>query len=132
MQYCEECRVKRKLPRNPAWPYHGVLNSDKCELCLREGIAVHSVPLNYLKRPEDLDSNEKAVDNVQQEVYRLKCEELAIYYSRGPMAGRINESATKELNQVFLYRNGQVDWVHTFELRLKAREGYNKSEERKK
>lgn len=125
MVFCEDCRIKKGYAKHPAWPYVGVLQYAKCEICWKRDEA-HDVPRTYL-RPEHLKTtNEKAVDIVQQDVFRLKCEELSIY---NPRTQKIDETMTKQLNEVFAHRKDEVDWVATYELRLIARDGYTKSKE---
>jgi hypothetical protein len=126
--FCEQCRLKHGHSKHPAWPYIGVVEHGKCEYCYKYGPG-HEVPKTYL-RPEHLKTrNEIVVDKVQQDVYYLKCQELSIYHARSQ---RIDELATSDLRKLFLYRNGEVDWVATYELRVLARDGYTKSEEFKK
>lgn len=127
MIFCESCRLIKKYPKHPAHPYVGTMLHGECEVCRRSG-PVHVVPTNLLKSRKDMDVNEIVVDNIQQEVYRLKCDDLAVYFVRGPAAGRINDSVTKDLQQLFLHRDGEIDWVSTYELRLKVRDGYNQVE----
>jgi hypothetical protein len=126
MLFCEQCRVKHGHSKHPAWPYIGVVDG-KCEYCFKFGPG-HEVPKNYLRPEHSKTVNEKVVDKVQQDVYHLKCQELSIYYARSQ---RIDELATSDLHKLFLYRNNEVDWVATYELRVLARDGYTKSEEKK-
>lgn len=128
MIYCEACRAKKNLRKHPGWPYLGLISS-KCEICFRIDVC-HDVPKTYLTPDRDKTFNEKLVDKVQQDVYRMKCDELSIYYVRGPETGKINKSMTDLLNDMFVKRNNVVDWVSTYELRLTVRDSYTRCEEK--
>lgn len=89
------------------------------------GVPCSDVPPNLLKRPDQMNANELIVAQVQQEIYKLKCDDIQVFFVRGPQAGRLNTAATKDLQQLFLHRDGEIEWVSTYELRIKARDGYN-------
>lgn len=127
MRYCETCRLKKKLPRNNGFPFVGLIQSGECDFCRTRHIQVHDVEL---KKTDT--TNEKVVDKVKQDVYRMKCAELAIYFASGPRKGTLNVGATEELKQIEIRVNGEIDWVSTFELRVRARDSYTEVESKQR
>ena len=95
MRYCDPCREKRKLPRNPGFPFVGLIQSGECDYCHTRHIQVHDVDVRKIG-----STNEKIVDKVKQDVYRLKCIELMIYYANGPRKGELNLTETENLKKI--------------------------------
>ena len=126
MIFCEACREKNSWPRNTGYPYAGH-QTGKCEIC-NKWDECNVVPGSMLKSEKDKNFSEKTLDKWMQDGYRQMAEALIISYSNG----RINNSATEELRGILAKRNGEVDWVATYELRLKAQQGYQKAEEIKR
>jgi len=73
----------------------------------------------------------KASQAVQNEFER-KAKDLIIARQSGPFAGRMDVQLTEALQKIFVYRDGEVDWVLTYEVRLQAQEGHYKIEQFKR
>lgn len=73
----------------------------------------------------------KANQTVQNEFER-KAKDLIIARQHGQFSGRMHVELTKALQNIFVYRNGEVDWVLTYEVRLRAQHEHYKSEELKR
>lgn len=127
MIFCELCREKNHWPRNTGYPYAGH-QVGKCEICNKSG-ECNVVPGSMLKPGQDKTFSEKTLDKWMQDGYRQKAEALIVTYVSN---GRIDHTNTEQLRQIFAKRNNEVDWAATYELRLKAQEGYRKAEEKRR
>jgi len=115
MKFCESCRQTNQWNRNVGFPFVGVIPYDKCEICRRYD-QLHEVDVRELKK---LLTPER--ERTRQLMYRDKANSVMIYHESGPRHGQVNEKETAELKELFAYKNGEVEWIGTYELRLLAK-----------
>lgn len=128
MFYCEECRVKNNWPRPVSFPFC-TISRGRCEVCNKTKDN-YDVPARYLK--SDKSKENEAFEKTLQDEFKRKAEELSIDHVYGPFAGRTNNVLTNQLRQIKIEKNGEVDWVATYDLRLKAQLGHYQQEELKR
>lgn len=128
MIFCEDCRVRNNYPRNPGYPFIGLKSDAQCEIC-RRWRECHDVNKKDIFEPET--KYEKHVDSIRQMLYRMKCDNLKAYFYSGPRRGEIDEQATELFKRAFRYKNGEVDWVATYEIRAAAVQGHKLKQEGK-
>jgi hypothetical protein len=131
MLFCEDCRQKRGWSRSSGYPYTGLVENTKCELCHKIDVC-HDVPALFLVPDSKKTPTEKTVDKQIQNEYRKKAESLAIVYVSGRNAGQLDHRQTELLRQIFVKKNSEVDWYATYHLRLKVQKGYQQAEEKKR
>jgi hypothetical protein len=115
MFYCEECRVEKKWPRPPTYPYHNRVTA-QCEICNKFSV-LYNVPALHLKPEEEKSVEEKLLDKMIQEEYKKKCEAMVLTVIEGTLAGAVDHKATNELQESFIEKSGKIDWYATYELR---------------
>lgn len=128
MLYCEECRGKKNWPRPMTYPFHQ-MSFERCEVCSRDR-ECYSVPALFL-RPHKTVEEIMLSKKIQHE-YQKKAEDLVITYVFGPNTGRVDHTATEELQKTFTKVNDQIDWYGTYELRKSIQEGYRRYAELKR
>jgi hypothetical protein len=130
MFFCENCRVKNKWPKSLGWPFMGV-SYGRCEIC-RKHTECHDVPSSALKNDTEKTTEEKTLDKAMQQEYKQKAESLVVTFVDGPASGRIDHRHTQELREIFIRKNGTVDWFSTYHLRVRAQEMYHRTEQIKR
>lgn len=128
MNYCEECRTKKKWPRPMTYPYHRT-SYERCGVCQRHR-ECYDVPALFLRPNQTVE--EIILSKAIQNEYRKKALEMVITYVGGPNNGRIDNHSTEELHKVFAKRDGEIDWYGTYELRQTIQHGYLKMAELKR
>src|SRR6266566_541325 len=131
MIFCEDCRIKKNWPRATGFPYVGISQSTKCEICNRIGTN-HDVPASMLTPESKKTFEEKMVGKAMQEGYKDKAENLVVVHVSGSEAGKLNHEKTASLRSILVKSNGVVDWYWTYKMRVMAQEGYQKDEEDKR
>ena len=126
MIFCEECRIRKKWPKHPAYPYAGRVVG-QCQICEKSGDC-HDVLAIRLTSDADKTLNEKALDKVIQQEYNRKCEHLVITH----LDGHIDHPSTVQLSKVFVKVGQQVDWLATYELRVEIQKQYRLEQQRKR
>lgn len=127
MIFCESCRIKKKWPRSTGFPYIGVRQSTQCEVCLKIRNC-HDVPGSMLVPESQKTTEQKLVNKVMQQAYREKAESLVVTYVSGAEAGQTDYTRTALMREIVIKVNGEIDWYATYQLRLKAQEGYQQAE----
>jgi hypothetical protein len=127
MLYCEQCRIKKKWPLPKIYPYH-TAEYGRCTEC-QKYCNCYDTPALFLKEPETVE--EKMLDKQFQDDYHTRAESMVITFVQGRQAGHLDHKASEALKGLKVLKNGEVDWYATYQLRLKAQEGYRKTEEMK-
>lgn len=127
MIFCEACRVKNNWTRSSGFPYIGFRASEKCEVCGKLA-ECHDIPAIRLVPKEEMTFEQKMIDKIMQEGYREKAESLVVSRSNGEPWGTM----TDEIRNAFAWRNNEVDWYDTYELRVALREQIQNAEARRK
>lgn len=130
MLFCEDCRVQKKWRRPATFPFHKH-GMDQCEICSKRRDC-YQYPALFLKPVTELTAEEIILDRAIQSEYHMKAEGLVIAYASGPQAGGIDHLRTQALKELIVRSNSGVDWYATYEVRLKAQEGYRKADEVKR
>jgi hypothetical protein len=75
----------------------------------------------------ELTAEQKLLGKMMNQSYHEKCEELVIDFG-----GIKNNNLTNYLQQMFIKRDGEIDWLETYQLRLVAQRNIRASEESKR
>ena len=122
MYFCENCQKKK------GWPDSAVVSNERCEVC-KQPRECYDVPSVMLVPEADRTLEQKLILKTVQDGFREKAEALVIT----GLDGRIDHLMTARLQQVFAKRGCcDVDWYASYNLRLKAQEGYQRAERTKR
>jgi len=121
MKFCDDCRHKKN------WPNSAVMLSDKCEVCGKPD-ACYEVPSVKLIPESSRTIEQKLVYKIMQDGFREKAEQLVVT----DLSGRIDYVSTSMLQKIFVKRNEEIDWYDTFNLRLKAQQGYRETKQNRR
>ena len=121
MKFCDDCRHKKN------WPNSAVMLNDKCEVCGKPD-ACYEVPSVELIPESSRTIEQKLVYKIVQDGFREKAEQLVVT----DLSGRIDYVSTSMLQKIFVKRNEEIDWYDTFNLRLKAQQGYRETKQNRR
>ena len=113
MLFCENCRERNKWPRSSGYPYIGLRENAKCEVCRKFDVC-HDVPGLMLVPGSEKTQTEKTLDKAIQQEYHQKADSLTIVYVSGRSAGQLNHRETELLRQIVVKKNEEIDWHATF------------------
>lgn len=127
MVYCEDCRIKNSLNLPPTYPYVDIIKME-CEICHRKKDC-YDMPSIYARSRKNWTAEEKALDNLLQQEYHRKADELIIALTTGAYAGAVDHDRTAALQRSLVEVNGQVDWYATYEIRRKLQEAFKRTDD---
>jgi hypothetical protein len=130
MFFCEKCRVKNHWPTSLGYPFMGH-SFGRCEVCTTTG-ECHDVPSGALTPDDEKPAHQKQMDKIVEEEYRRKAEDLIIARQFGPHAGKMDIELTSQLQQIRIRKNGEINWVATYQMMLVAQQGHYDAEIRKR
>jgi len=131
MLYCENCRIQKNWPRSAGYPFIGVVSNSRCEQCGARGDC-NDVPALKLVPESDRTTEQRLLAQAMNNAYREKAEELVVTNVSGTRAGHLNHEKTEQLRKILVKVGTAVDWQATYDLRLRAQEGYQKDEQTKR
>jgi len=126
MLFCEDCRVRKQWRKHGAFPLAGHSPNSLCDVCGHR-TDCHDVPTMRLIPESELTAEQKLLGKMMNQSYHEKCEELVIDFG-----GIKNNNLTNYLQQMFIKRDGEIDWLETYQLRLVAQRNIRASEESKR
>lgn len=125
MIFCEQCRITKNWPLSPGYPYIGIRENSKCDIC-HVSQDCHDIPGSILEPPTTAEG--KLALKIMQQGYRDKAEQLVVCNMSGAEAGKINHRETSELRKVLVEVRGDIDWYTTYHLRVAAIRGYEQKQ----
>jgi len=131
MLYCENCRIQKNWPRSAGYPFIGVVSNSRCEQCGARGDC-NDVPALKLVPESDRTTEQRLLAQAMNNAYREKAEALVVTNVSGTRAGHLNHEKTEQLRKILVKVGTAVDWQATYDLRLRAQEGYQKDEQTKR
>jgi len=131
MLYCENCRIQKNWPRSAGYPFIGVVSNSRCEQCGALGDC-NDVPALKLVPESDRTTEQRLLAQAMNNAYREKAEALVVTNVSGTRAGHLNHEKTEQLRKILVKVGTAVDWQATYDLRLRAQEGYQKDEQTKR
>jgi len=131
MKFCEDCRIKKHWPRSTGFPYIGIAMNSKCEVCGKH-TDCNDVPGLELVPDSEKSTEQRLLAQAMNNAYREKAEALVVTNVSGTRAGHLNHEKTEQLRKILVKVGTAVDWQATYDLRLRAQEGYQKDEQTKR